>query len=72
VNGLAGDVRPIGGGLSELRIHCGPGYRLYFQQRGSTIAVLLCAGDKSTQQLDIARAKQIAAEWREDDGRKDL
>jgi putative addiction module killer protein len=72
VNGLAGDVRPIGGGLSELRIHYGPGYRLYFQQRGSTIAVLLCAGDKSTQQIDIARAKQIAAEWREDDGREDL
>lgn len=72
VNGLLGDVRSIGNGLSELRIHYGPGYRIYFQQRGSTIVVLLCAGDKSTQEKDIARAKQIAVEWREDDGRENF
>ncbi|MGL4489590.1 MAG: type II toxin-antitoxin system RelE/ParE family toxin [Rhizobiaceae bacterium] len=62
-NGLAGDVSPIGDGLSELRIHYGPGYRIYFQRRGSVIIVLLCGGDKSTQSKDIARAKEIAREW---------
>jgi putative addiction module killer protein len=67
-NGLAGDVSPIGEGLSELRIHYGPGYRIYFQKRGSVIIVLLCGGDKSTQNKDIARAKQIALEWSEDNG----
>lgn len=67
-NGLAGDVNPIGDGLSDLRIHYGPGYRIYFQRRGSVIIVLLCGGDKSTQNKDIARAKQIALEWSDDNG----
>ena len=58
--GLAGDVEPVGQGVSELRIHHGPGYRIYFQKRGSTIIVLLCGGDKSTQANDIKAAKRLA------------
>lgn len=56
-----GDVRPVGGGVSELRIHYGPGYRVYFLQRGRTLIVLLCGGDKSTQAQDIKTAKMLAA-----------
>lgn len=61
--GLPGDVEPIGGGLSELRIHYGPGYRVYFQQRGDVLIVLLCGGDKKSQSRDIQKAKKIADEW---------
>jgi putative addiction module killer protein len=61
-NGLAGDVSPVGGGISELRIHYGPGYRVYFLQRGKVAIVLLCGGDKSTQEQDIRAAKRLAAE----------
>ena len=63
--GHPGDVEPVGEGISELRIHYGPGYRVYFQKRGSTIVVLLCGGDKSTQAKDIGVAKRLAAEWSE-------
>jgi putative addiction module killer protein len=62
--GNAGDVKPVGSGVSEMRIDCGPGYRVYFQQRGPAIALLLCAGDKSTQDADIRRAIQIAKDWK--------
>ena len=55
--GLFGDVRPIGGGLSELRVHHGPGYRVYYGRQGKWIYLLLCGGDKSTQSKDIERAK---------------
>ena len=63
--GLAGDVEPVGDGISELRIHYGPGYRVYYQRRGATIIVLLCGGDKGSQAKDIKTAKRLAAEWRE-------
>jgi putative addiction module killer protein len=58
--GNAGDAEPIGEGCSEMRIHYGPGYRVYFKDAGTGIALLLCGGDKPTQQKDIAKAKEIA------------
>ena len=63
--GLAGDVKPVGDGISELRIPFGPGYRVYYQQRGNAIILLLCGGDKSTQTKDIRMAKRLAEEWSE-------
>ena len=61
-SGLLGDVRPVGHGVSELRVDYGPGYRLYFVQRGSVLIVLLCGGEKKSQQRDIKMAKAMAAE----------
>jgi putative addiction module killer protein len=58
--GNPGDAAPVGDGISELRIHSGPGYRVYYKQTGRMIVLLLCGGDKSTQQGDILRAKGIA------------
>lgn len=60
--GLEGDVAPIGEGLSELRIHYGPGYRVYYKQKGTQLILLICGGNKSTQKKDIALAKKIAKE----------
>lgn len=64
--GNPGDVRPIGAGVSELRLDMGPGYRVYYLQDGETLVLLLCGGDKSTQQKDIDKALELAAQWRED------
>lgn len=61
-SGNFGDVKPVGDGVSELRIDHGPGYRVYFARRGETVIVLLCAGDKSSQAKDILRAKALAQE----------
>jgi putative addiction module killer protein len=61
--GLLGDVEPVSEGISELRIHFGPGYRVYFQKRGSTVIVLLCGGNRSSQAKDIKTAKRLAKEW---------
>jgi len=66
--GNAGDVKPVGHGISELRINYGPGYRVSFQQRGNSIILLLCGGDKRTQDQDIETAKRLAGEWREQSG----
>lgn len=57
--GNPGDVRPVGSGISEMRIDYGPGYRVYFSQRGSDIVILLCGGDKTTQTSDIEKAKRV-------------
>jgi len=63
--GHVGDVAPVGEGISELRIHYGPGYRIYFQRRGNTVIILLCGGDKGSQAADIKTARRLVDEWSE-------
>ena len=63
--GLFGDVKPVGAGVSELRIDYGPGYRIYFVQRGPVMLILLNGGDKGTQSHDISAAKSMAGDLKE-------
>jgi len=65
--GNPGDVKPVGGGISELRIDHGPGYRVYYLQDGPRLILLLCGGDKSSQDRDIEQAHRIAEKWRNDE-----
>jgi putative addiction module killer protein len=64
-HGNPGDSKSVGEGVSEMRIDYGPGYRVYFARRGTALLLLLCGGDKSTQERDITMAKRLAAEWEE-------
>lgn len=64
--GNLGDTKVVGGGVRELRVHVGPGYRIYFTQTGQIVLLLLCGGDKSTQKRDIERAKRLLRETQED------
>jgi len=64
--GNLGDWQPVEGELAELRVHFGPGYRLYFVRRGRVMVVMLAAGDKSTQRRDVRRALKLAAELGDD------
>lgn len=63
--GNPGDVKALGGSVVEMRIDYGPGYRVYYTQRGTRVILLLCGGDKSTQTQDIALAKRLAQEFKE-------
>lgn len=58
--GNSGDIRPVGDGVSELRIHYGPGYRIYLTMQGDAVVILLAGGDKSSQDKDIRLAKDLA------------
>jgi putative addiction module killer protein len=64
--GNPSDVAPVGTGVSEMRIDYGPGYRVYFIQRGKALVILLAGGDKRTQDTDIKRAKAMAKDWKDD------
>jgi len=64
--GNPGDSGPVGEGISEMRIHYGPGYRVYYKDTGREVIILLCGGDKSTQQADIVNAQKIARLYKEE------
>jgi putative addiction module killer protein len=68
--GHMGDIKSVGDGISELRIHYDPGYRVYFQQVENMIIILLCGGNKRTQKNDIKTAKELAKEWGRENERK--
>lgn len=63
-SGNFGDCEPVGDGVLELRVHVGAGYRVYCARHGKRIVLLLCGGDKSTQAVDIRRAKALWADWK--------
>lgn len=62
--GNFGDCKPVGEGVSELRVDIGTGYRLYYGKHGQTLVILLCGGDKGSQQADITHAKAYWADWK--------
>ena len=62
--GNLGDARPVGNGISEMRINYGPGNRIYYIRRGPALVILLCGGDKDSQRRDIEPARELAAAWR--------
>ncbi len=64
--GNFGDAKPVGSRVFEMRVHTGPGYRIYYMRSGASIYVLLTGGDKSGQEKDIARAHRLAREWEEE------
>ena len=64
-DGNPGVIRSVGSGVMEIKIDFGPGYRVYYIQRGKILVVLLCGGDKSTQERDIKRAQELAIKWEE-------
>lgn len=66
-NGNFGDAKPVGSGVSEMRIDYGPGYRVYFFRRGKTLVMLLCGGDKQSQKADIAQAIRMKEEIEQGD-----
>jgi putative addiction module killer protein len=66
-SGNPGHVRDVGEGVSEMKIDYGPGYRVYYIRRDKVVYLLLCGGDKRTQSKDIAEAKRIAKEWKDED-----
>ena len=63
---LTGDVRQVGGHVTEVRFHFGPGYRVYLTKQGEDVVILLAGGDKATQERDIREAKRMASDWRND------
>ncbi len=65
--GLLGDIKPVGESVSELRVDVGPGYRIYTTQVGRLIIVLICGGDKSSQNRDIVSAKRLAGRWKKNE-----
>ena len=69
-NGNFGDYRSVQGGVFELRVDYGPGYRVYFFQRGKELVILLCGGDKRSQDADVSHAKRLKAEIEKRDGDK--
>jgi putative addiction module killer protein len=66
--GIFGDSEPVGEGVSELRIHYGPGYRVYYTREGKNVYLLLCGGDKSSQKKDIKLAKQYWNNYKKETG----
>ena len=62
--GIFGDIKPVGEGVLELREDIGPGYHVYLARHGATLVILLCGGDKRTQDADIKRAKEYWSDWK--------